>query len=482
LLILSLFFANTHAQNYSLGPIIAGDWRLFEVPTSINFALLREYTYSHQKGILYLTDDEAVIPVWQEKDGYSLMRIDNNAKIKWRSKVPGFILGTAKWKDNVIAFYTRQWDYHNFLSGVHITEVSAVAFDMVTGKKTTEKVVYRNETKYAVQAIIHNRPNGEFAQLLIRQTKNVKSDRKDNWATGSLTAIALNENLTANSTELKTSESLKGHYIGSLVNNKGETFIITQLGKKLTAEKFDAKLVATGKLEEEFNLENEGAHVSLNENNDQSLLVALRNADKNKLQLVMLDFDFGANKAVKGNFIFNYAEETKLRAKNKEFGEKQANFDKDLFNLKMAGLVQTADKVIILFNEITANVNSSGTRFSNTYENGPSLVIFFDRKLAVVSSHAIGKKFDIPFQPPIRDWTLGAHVYGNQLVLVSNDGMKLKEQAAMIITIDLETMKVEKPYYAEREYTRVEGGATIWFKKNFILTRCVSEEHRVVGL
>lgn len=481
LLMASLLLANTNAQNYTAAPNKAGDWRIFEVPTGISSALLREYAYSHQKAVLHLNDEEAVISTWNSTFGYSLMRIDNSVNIKWRARVPGFIVGSAKWKGNVIAFYTREWDFRNFLDGTHIREVSAIAFDTETGKKITEKVVFRNETNKAIQPVIHSRADGEFVQVLIRQTKNGGKERDRSWATAGITVIKLDDNLAVHSVELKATEVLKGNYIGSLVNSKGETFIITHSGKKLIAEKFDSKFAASGRIEAEALSENSGAHISLNEQNDQSVLVAFRNADRHKVQLDMYNFDFTNTAVIKGNYVLNKDQIKSWRANSKESGDKQANFDDDLFNLKMGGLVQANDKIVVLFNEIKAHVSNSGNSFGATYTNGPAVVVFFDRKLNLLSSLPIVKKLYIPTQPPIREWTLGAHVYDNRLLLVSNDGIKSKDQAAMIITIDLATMKAAAPFFTERDYTIVEGGATIWFKKNFILTKCSGEHYRVVS-
>lgn len=474
LLLFSLNLAAANAQNFKVEPLLSTDWKLLEIPTGVTMALPFESPYAFERSVLYLNEEEAAISVWHNTIGYAMMRIDHNAKVKWKSPVPGAIIGSARWKDKLVAFYTREWDFKNFGNGV-IKEVSAIALDLETGKKLYDKVVFRNESKKFIEPCIHRQPDDQFSELLIRQTNNSRRDIRQNWRTVAITLVTLGESLAPRLTELPATVALKGLYVGSLSNSKGEMMIITQADDKLVVERFDSKFSLVNKLEAPADFENRGTFMSLDEQNDQSLIIAIREFARNKINLHVYDYDFTAGKVLTGDHALDKEQAKQWKARNKELGEEVADF-RDVDLLQMVGLLQSGDKIIVLFQELWTRIAGNGAIAGSRI--GPVVVVFFDRKLKLLQSQAISKQYDID-NPRLIAWTLGAHVYSNKLLLVTDDGIRQKDVVAMISAIDLDTLRAEKPFKLEKNYT--EGGATIWFEKNWFLMRCSSQTYKVTG-
>jgi hypothetical protein len=471
----TIFIVQLNAQNFSPAAFQHSDWKLLEIPTGINMAMSYEYAYSFEKSVLYIGQNEAIVSVWHSALGHALIRVDNEAKVKWKSAVPGYILGTAKWKNNVIAFCTKEWNYKEY-GYSPLKEVIAAVYDPETGKKVKEKVVYVNETKKFVEPIIHSNEDGQFGQLLVRQTSYSGKGIKDKWASTAINVISLNDDLVPSSSGLQ-SEALNGEYLGSLLNNKGETLVVSYSGNKVVVEKFKADYKTASKLETPGTYEHKGMIMRINDKNDQSIFIAMTERGNHKIELALYEFDFIGNKVASSNQTLHKESVKTWKAQNKEEKERVIDF-KDVDNLKLACLLQTDDKVIAVLEERYTRFDNDGKMSGTTI--GPVVILFFGRKLNLLNSQAIAKEFDIDSRY-LMEWTIGCHMYEGKLLLVTNDGVKQRTASATINTIDLNTMKAIQPFYVEKGGRGAEGAATLWFNKNFILTNGIGPSYRKIS-
>src|ERR1700750_2415476 len=93
-------FAISQKANPPIIPEV--DWKLTAIPTEISTAYNMETYTSFEKGIVYVSETEAVAPVYFEKDN-SIIKINRNGKVMWTSLMPGQVKGVSKFNGNILA-------------------------------------------------------------------------------------------------------------------------------------------------------------------------------------------------------------------------------------------------------------------------------------------------------------------------------------------------------------------------------------------
>jgi hypothetical protein len=471
-----LLAIRSDAQQFTAEPYQNCDWKLLEIPTGINMIFSYQHAYSFEKSILPVNDIEAIVSVWHSDLQHALMRIDQAGKIKWKSAVPGYILGTVKLKDKIMAVYTKEWDYKRH-GDKPLKEIAAIVFDVETGKKMLDKVIFENKSEKFVEPCIHTSSDGQFTQLLVRHTNYEGRKIKEKSSSTEFTVMGLNDRLDVTFRQSLASEALTGEFLGSQVNDKGETFLATYASKRIIVEKFNANHAPAGKLETEADYEQRGILMRLNQKNDQSLLIAMTDWNQHSTEFGLYDFDFAANKTNAFTQSLNKESVKTWKAQNKEQAQRVADFE-NIHNLKLDCLLQADGKVIVIMDEKYTRFDNSGKVAGTTI--GPAVLFFLDNKLKVLNSQAIAKEYDIDNRY-LMNFTIGSHVYNGKLLLVTNDGVKFKTSSAIICSIDPVTMKVEAPFYVDKSSRVAEGAATIWFKNNFIITSSWGPCFRVIG-
>lgn len=461
-------FLETKAQKFSSTLLEQTDWWPWHMPTGINMAAYTEYAYSYQKSAIYLNDNEAVVSVWHSKIGCALMRVSSDMKVKWQTPIGGYILGTSRWKDNFIVFYTKDWDSEKFGQKT-IKQVHAMVIEPEKGKKLQDKVVYTNTSERFIEPIILSNSANQFGQLLIRHSNYGGRLHDQKWTTTTLNIITLNDQLQPSEPTSIPSGAITGKFLGAILNNKGEVFVATNAGNKLLVEKFGADLSRAGRLESEADGDIDEIIIQLNRKNEQSLIIAVTGMRQKNRSADLYDFDFVQNKVINNSQMLDRAFGKTLEARNKEQGEEVANFG-GMLSMRLAALVQTEDKFVVILEDRIAMPRDKYVMF---YAVGPGMIFFYDHKLKSLSGSAIKKNYELD-RNYVSQWSVGTQVVDGKLLIVTNDGTKTRNKSVKVVVFDLGTMKAQPPFYTAKGEGTAEPEATLWFKNNMVLSRFIN--------
>src|SRR5207237_7086630 len=114
----------------------------------------------YDKGIVYLNQNEAVVPVRVSNDQWAVIKINCNVRVLWRTPVNGPIKGLGKLGEKIVVIYV---DIDRFGKNVH-SEI----LEENNGKKTSDQIIYSNNARSSLEVRIQNRTEGEFNDVYIR--------------------------------------------------------------------------------------------------------------------------------------------------------------------------------------------------------------------------------------------------------------------------------------------------------------------------
>lgn len=181
---------------------------------------------------------------------YGFGVVSSKGVMNWQVRVPGYILGLGKFKNNVVVFYT----FEDLKSLTALKEVHVALIDLKEKKITEDKIVYKNETKYQIDPSILDDPEGNFTYLLIRTTPLKggigsmanNSETKLNETT-QLSAISLQTNLATQSKDFK-SIALESAFVAACEGINNDVYVASFSNDQLVTEKFDGDGDPKGKL------------------------------------------------------------------------------------------------------------------------------------------------------------------------------------------------------------------------------------------
>lgn len=188
---------------------------------------------------LYLSDSTAVSSLVFSDNKAGIAFLNENGNVATELSVPGRILGISKWKGNVVAFYTDQWDNWKVIKNVH-----ALLIDTKTRTIRQDQPLYSNTGKNFIVCQVRNDDQGNFGCFLIR-TSFLEGDDNSNRpkihglrnGTSALTALYLSDDFHPVSRSLTTA-AFRTVFFGSYVNRKGELAILSYWNNQIVAEKF----------------------------------------------------------------------------------------------------------------------------------------------------------------------------------------------------------------------------------------------------
>jgi hypothetical protein len=459
----------TYTQQYPVTSQIETQWRTLEVTEPVSYTFGgNNSAISFRGSILYIGDNEALVSGFNNKKGYGMFRINKEGVSKWEVTVPGLIIGFGKWKGQIIAFYTAEWQDRNSTFNF-IRQVHAILIDMETGDKLGDQVVFKNTDKAYVDVRTLTRPDGEFQQLLIRvsgfdktpfwSANGINKMRSD---TKSLNILTFGDDLSPISTAVSL-EAVSGIFVGSMVNAEGATFMAVMDKGKLILKKFNKELEVTDKLETDLIVELQdisSINMVLGTVNSNSVLMSMKYADKEYI-VAFYNFDFVSNKVFFANQVMdkNWAKQLKQESKN-EVNMQSDGLEKRK-HLVTVGTAQIPDKIIFIYQEKyrVGRVEDYFTR------NDGILIMIYDRQLKLLRNVLIDKE-NINHSSVDMFLSVGYHVQGNKLLVIANSG--IDDKKVLLTTVDLSTLHKEQ-FELRNRLSRLECGATLWFDDRFLV-------------
>jgi len=478
LLVLSVYASITYSQK-AYPPVIAeGDWEPLRVVGN-NGGGFEETYYSLEKGIIQVSETEAVAPVSDKvstfsKRKYAIIKINKDGQVLWNAPVPGNIISVSKLGDNILTVYSSG---HEELNYEGIPEVTALLIDVKSGAKVKEKIIFKSTDKLYTQIRIANKPSGQLAYVLFRSTVYSKwykqHDNKMHMirTTTKMMAVQLNDELdVTKETEIK-SVANDAELLGYVVNENGDLFISAIGDEKIKIEKFNSSLVSQKRLESFLGFDKSGyvtPMIALDANNDQNVLFALRFWRGKTGINQCWSFQFDAGKV----FISDPQELSKDYARNVETVNKVKNKGiRDpafIGDSKPVGIVSTKDKFIVLsqvgYFDFTSSAAAAGPIFIRFYDKEGHLL----KELIIDQNYTGGKGA-----------SLGYKLINNKLYILTNGPNRLQEYRSMVFYINCDNITAENMGPLDKDELSkdvlIEGNATFWFGNTVILQHFLSK-------
>ena len=422
--------------------------------------------------ILSLSDSTGVAGLLYQEKKSGVAFLDNNGNVSTELSLSGPVIGVAKWKNNIVAVYSDQWDTWHAIKEVH-----AVLIDGKTRAILSDQLLYSNPGKNAIICSLNSDDRGNFGYLLIRTTGqpgnydlNSEKDLRRLEATTAATVIFLSDPFQPLAKSL-TSVAIGTNYLSSYANNKGEIAILSYTDGQVVAEKFgrDGQLQKkiTAPLPDYtpmFRDWNDGLRGLFNPSSADVLTFSLANPDlgRKHRNLSTFVFDFSNGKA-------SVLESAKLdkdyynQLKTDAALDKTKHF-KEVEDLRADGIIYLGDTVAVI-NEIRYyEVGTPNIRF---FSEG-TIMSLYDRQY-----HLLHRFFLDRFYEKIGDggrgWTY--HVRNGKIMAVCNEIHGAEHFDNICYIIDPKTYTMDRKVLDWGNIPRMSMSdmqTVFWFRNNLL--------------
>jgi len=423
------------------------------------------YMEGDKENILYMSDNEAILPIRQKKAS-GIAMIDEQANEKWKALVDGYMLGACKFKNNILVIYEK--NNNNPRSFSTITEVFGMLVDP-SGKTISNKSILETEAKNYVAVKLLKDQQGQFKQLLLRYTKwTIKNDpvgrKMQSLAlTEKIRSFTLADDLSA--TEVANfGVNPDVVYFNSMVAdnndllifwfNKNATFVLEQFRDGSVNNRLSVPLDLS---------KNSGVSVvwSVNKNNPSEILCALKYYEKKYIiKTILLNLETREVKSIDEELTGAYRK--KIEDESEVVGSKKHILPSFFEDLSPVGIEFYNDQIIVV-KEIRAGVGNGG------YSSN-AVISVLNRDLSVQKSFLAEKEFNSVLSIPV----LSYRIADDKLQFISNN-KKLNSGKLVFGEIDLKQLKwtrivgVKRAKGAESSGKVLDGSAVLWFANQAVV-------------
>lgn len=463
---------------------------------------------SFRKSINYLSEGDAVLAIHFEDGQGGAVRMDENGKLLWQTKVSGSVTGIGRIENNILVFYADEESKGGGLVSIvpeaekMSTYVRVALLNGKTGKLIKDKLLYDNNKAVYIDSRSLNRPDNNFASLLIRLTNfkkasiNVDKVIDERLETEKILAVTMDGDLNTVTTELK-SEGNKGWFIGAEIGPNDDIYLSTFIKSQLIAERFNKKGELVNKLSAPLEIKSFAGLAepvtSVPLDNKELFFVGLRYPKKNKdYKNQVFEFDFSAKK-VSGS---GEQELNKVYEKTFEVSkikELKGGFLDYTESLKIMNIIPTKEKIAIIktiqFQSTTTRVSSTGNgnikdideSSSTRYRSDAVVIDIYNRNWKLLKTIALDRQFE-SFSPYVGR-SVGAHIVDEKLYIIVPTIKSIGKWTTLFAQINMSDLRVEKYIALPREFSQdglkgpvVEGDACIWLNKGVLIPNFIQSE------
>jgi|GEM_PF-4881862 len=168
ILVISVCFPRYGTGQQVINTSAETDWQLAPVVSNSGPSADMYYARTFRDAVLRFDKAGMALPVQYKKDEFGIVFIDGKGNPRWQATTKGIILGQAKIGNNIICFYSPEWN--SLFPRKILQTIYAGLYDIKNGKLIKEKVVLENVTGLNIDSKVMISPDKQFGQLLIRYT------------------------------------------------------------------------------------------------------------------------------------------------------------------------------------------------------------------------------------------------------------------------------------------------------------------------
>ena len=444
-------------------------WRVAPVMGHFSNVNFEEDVASYSKGIVHISDNQALLTVHYPKEEYGVALTDNKGKIKWETRVKVLIISTCKMEDRAIVFFTKNWEFISDNSV--IKSIQAASIDINTGKIIAEKEVFTNSAPNFIDVKVNVSPDEQSCYMLIRYTEyNGKGRRtylKEVPITTDLQLYTFKKDLQAGNAQTIKAKALNAYFLCSSITPDGHLFLISMNDNQLVAEKLNAsngsmidQLTTTTDFTETTRIKPrlciEADHIYL----------TLQYKRKGKYGIVdVYDINWKAKAITQHETALNKEYAQSLKQQN---GEAPAGLKKVIEDLGPIAVV-SSDKKVAVISQVGYFI-VDGFSHSISYYFNEIVVTVFDKEFKKTGSIVIDRNYAAFIRS---GETMGINLIGSNLHLLYNKNAGVGRFAATYALLDLDKLTIEQQQTITQTNlpgdAHIEGDATIWFKNTALV-------------
>jgi hypothetical protein len=381
--------------------------------------------------------------------------INNKCAVEWELPFKGCVMAVSKYKGNYLVIYSKKGYWTKTYGSYNIIDqLNAAIIDSKTQKIIDDKVVYSGKNYVALD--FQNAPNGNFSQLLVRETK-----KDDLGTTSALKLISFNADGNV-ATKAITSIATTGLFVGSSGGKDGSFFISSiQNGSSVVVEKFSH--------EGSFISKQESSPLNILKKSEYKALVLTDTCTNNAVFLTLLYVNQEKAKAF-SHFRFNF-DNNQVAACNEAPLNKistYGNVDQAQFLQPMDAFF-TKDNVIVVRTEKHTDDYSTPGHTDLRYWGAYVIVSVFDKQMKLQRDVLINKTI---MSYNWRDPEITAHLNKDRLYIPAVEISRNGDKVNFCYNINLNDGTFEKKPIGSPNpsSTSMYAPASIWFGNEFILT------------
>jgi hypothetical protein len=452
------------------------EWIPASALSNVSSGLTHRYATTYIKSTIYI-DNAAVFPVKFEKDQFGLVKVDDQAKVKWEARTNGYVIGACRLDQSILVFYTNEWNDQSY-SAV-LKTIYALELDAKTGKKIQEKPVFQNSKGVSVDPKIHASPDGQFRSLLVRYSNNKRRNNFDHELlkeTQSMELITFGNDLNA-VTRPVTSGAVGGMFIGSIMTSASDLFIISQQGDQFTAERYGmnggspvSKFSVTAPVHSNAKFDI-NAHVEYSALQPGKVYAAItcHNQDKKRVSR-MFAVDTEAKKIIMQEDLLNKEYGEMLEKVGEASGQGKIKLKGQMDALNVAGLAITATNAYYIRQVQYTSSFGTSSRSSTRYNNDEIVISAFNPQLRNTQNAVIKREYQVFIN--IGD-ELGWRIRDNQMELLYNVISGIASVSGQYARINLDNMAIVKkemlPKQGLAQDNNIQAQNTLWFNNGFVV-------------
>jgi hypothetical protein len=444
-------------------PMEQAEWVIDDVSSDVS--IFHHDDNSFNKGILYISSNEALIPVHLKKKEWGVMRINSNGKVLWQTNIASNILGMGRMKEKVIVFFKEDNDKEGL--------IKVAVLDIGSGEKLEEKTAFGYAGEHGAEILIQNTSIGDFSHIIIRSTgekggyfRMATGRQESNLQTTKCEAVFFDDagNLTERFSLNIPKES---EFLGTLVTSEKNICVIYKEAEQIAASMYDASGKLSASLQTPFAVRKNtfsDPTIQIDSRDPKKIWLSIRYVTKDKnAGHRLINFDFGARKAtVSEEEIFG--KEYGRSIQFEEVDKVKKGGTKDLESLQPTAILANGENIIVIKE---AKYSFTSDRGSTRYITDGLILSFYNRQAKHLKTIGLDKTYEA-FIPLGR--SVGYHMYGKKLYLTTVALAGIGAYSNLLCIVDTDAMKFEQFTILDRgrlgRDRAIEPAATLWFEKS----------------
>jgi hypothetical protein len=484
ILVISVCFPRYGTGQQVINTSAETDWQLAPVVSNNGPSPDIYYARTFRDAVLRFDKAGMALPVQYKKDEFGIVFVDGKGNPRWQATTKGIILGQAKMGNNIICFYSPEWN--SLFPRKILQTIYAGLYDIKNGKLIKEKVVLENVTGLNIDSKVMISPDKQFGQLLIRYTPygrvffSVSAAMEKFQTTEKLSVISVSESLEVKVSDI-SSMVQQGEFIGCISLSKQEFAVATRLGNQVVTEKFNLSSLASP---EKYTVQlttHDKSSISaiLQTSADQPGILyegfRYQNTDKDRVvALCRVNLDAKTTKI--REMVMNKSF-TELLADDKEAQKRKLG--KVIDNMDLVDIAIQPDKVMLLTQIRFVIPGRGAIQFSGgggfnsssaRRNNNQIMITVFDTGLVKFNPMIVDRKFELFLQTGEKPaWK----IYGNFLHLLYNINDGIRSIDAEYTVVDLNNYSIVQRVALAKEGLRrdasIEPEAVVWAEKDVLV-------------